>query len=186
MGADFSLFVGAAGIGSNPNFLPSLSFDLDQLRRHEIIIEHDASLSRADASTGDNYSFNQTIWDTVLAYYDGMESTSIPVAAKAKYMRVQTEKARDPTFTYGPVQFIFSYGETAIYISTMGDPTTGVAPVKYVRSLFEEERLPYEEGWRPTKEPTTLGSLSASEFPVFVSTREAWLMGNSDLRAQRR
>lgn len=76
MGADFSLFVGAEGIGSDPNFL-SLSFDLDQIDHHDMVIEHDASLSRADASTGNNYSFNQTIWDTVLAYYSGMVETSI-------------------------------------------------------------------------------------------------------------
>ncbi|CZR52968.1 related to chloroperoxidase [Phialocephala subalpina] len=171
MGADFSLFVGAAGIGSSPNFL-SLEFDLDQLDHHDMVIEHDASLSRADASTGNNYSFNQTIWDTVLAYYDGTTETSIPVAAKAKYNRVQTESKRDPTFTYGPVQFIFSYGETAIYLSTMGDPTTGVAPIEYVRSLFEEERLPYEEGWRPTAEPTTLGSLAAMIFELNIANGE--------------
>ncbi|KUJ18430.1 Cloroperoxidase, partial [Mollisia scopiformis] len=170
-GADFSLFVGAAGIGSNPDFL-ALEFDLDQLDHHDMVIEHDASLSRADASTGNNYSFNQTIWDTVLAYYSGMTETSIPVAAKVKYNRVQTEAARDPTFTYGPVQFIFSYGETAIYLSTMGDPTTGVAPIEYVKSLFEEERLPYEEGWRPTAEPTTLASLAAMIFELNIANGE--------------
>lgn len=160
MGADFSLFVGAAGIGSNPDFL-SLQFDLDQLAHHDVVIEHDASLSRGDASTGNNYSFNQTIFNTVLDYYSGMNMTSIPVAAKAKYNRVETEKSRDPDFTYGLVQFIFSYGETAIYLSTMGDPTTGVAPIEYVKYLFEQEKLPYEIGWTPTLEPTTLLSLAA-------------------------
>ncbi|KAK2625809.1 hypothetical protein QTJ16_005121 [Diplocarpon rosae] len=160
MGADFALLVGAAGIGSNPDFL-SFRFDLDQLAHHQVVIEHDASLSRADLSTGDNPSFNQTIWDTVLAYYRGMSQTSIPVAARARYNRVQTERARDPTFTYGPAQLIFSYGETALYLSTLGDPTTGVAPVEYVRALFEEERLPYKEGWKPTAQPTTLASLAA-------------------------
>lgn len=50
----------------------------------------------------------------------------------------------------------------------MGDPTNGVAPIEYVRALFEEERLPYEEGWRPTTEPTTLTSLAASEL-IFPS-----------------
>ena len=40
MGADFSLFVGAAGIGSNPNFL-SLEFDLDQLDHHDVAIAQD-------------------------------------------------------------------------------------------------------------------------------------------------
>lgn len=170
MGADFSLFVGAAGIGSNPNFL-SLQFDLNQLDRHNVVIEHDASLSRGDASTGNNYSFNQTIWDTVLAYYSGMSETSILVVAKGKYMRVQTEAARDPTFFYGPLQSIFSYRETAIYLSTMGDPTTGVAPIEYVRSLFEE-RLPYEEGWRKTVEPTTLGNLAQMIFELNIANGE--------------
>lgn len=165
MGDDFSLFVGGAGIGSNPDFL-SLQFDLDQLAHHEMVIEHDASLSRDDASSGNNYSFNQTIFDAVLDYFKGMEDATIPVAAKAKYNRVLTEKARDPDFTYGLVQFIFSYGETAIYLSVMGDPKTGIAPVEYIKVLFEQERLPYEEGWRPTAEPTTLSSLAGMIFEL--------------------
>ena len=160
MGSDFSLFVGTAGIGSNPNPL-ALSFDLDMLAKHDFVIEHDASLSRADASTGNNHDFNQTIWNTVLNYYSGMTAATIPVAAKAKFNRVTTEASRDPSFTYGPAQFIFSYGETAIYLSTMGDPMTGVAPINFVRSLFEEDRLPYEQGWRPSTTPTTLTSLGA-------------------------
>lgn len=49
-----------------------------------------------------------------------------------------TEQARNPKFTYTPQQFILSYGETALYISTMGDPTTGVAPVEYVKVFFGE------------------------------------------------
>jgi hypothetical protein len=43
---------------------------------------------------------------------------------------------RDPKFTYTPQQYILSYGETALYISTMGDPVTGVAPVEFVRVFF--------------------------------------------------
>lgn len=171
MGADFSLFVGTAGIGSNPN--PELLyFDLDMLDKHDFVIEHDASLSRADASTGDDHSFNQTIWDTVTAYFAGQQNATIDTAAKAKFQRVTTEAARDPDFSYGPVQFIFSYGETAIYLSTMGDPVTGSAPVEYIQSLFEEERLPYEEGWRPTVLPTTLTSLGAMVFELNIANGE--------------
>ncbi|RDW83076.1 hypothetical protein BP5796_04567 [Coleophoma crateriformis] len=113
--ADASLLFGAGGILSSPNPL-SLQFDLNQIGRHNMIIEHDASLSRADISTGNNYSFNQTIWRSVLAYYQGLDNATIPVAAKAKYNRVTTEAGRDPTFTYTPNQFILSYGETALYL----------------------------------------------------------------------
>lgn len=171
MGADFSLFVGTAGIGSNPN--PELLyFDLDMLDHHDLVIEHDASLSRADHSTGNDHSFNQTIWDTVTAYFAGQSNATIDTAAKAKYNRVVTEAAEDPEFSYGPVQFIFSYGETAIYLSTMGDPITGSAPVEYVQALFEEERLPYEEGWRPTLLPTTLPSLAAMIIELNIANGE--------------
>ncbi|CAD0081980.1 unnamed protein product [Aureobasidium vineae] len=188
VGADFALVVGTAGIGSNPNPLTSgLYFDLDMLDRHDFLIEHDGSLSRADASTGNNYSFNQTIWDTVLAYYSGMEDAAIPVASKARYNRISTEAARDPNFSYSPVQFILSYGETALYLSTMGDPITGVAPLEYVRSLFEQEKLPYELGWQPPKTTTTLASLGAMAIQLNAASGEqipeGVILGENSLKA---
>jgi hypothetical protein len=186
VGADFALVVGTTGIGSNPNPL-TLKFDLDQLDRHNIFIEHDASLSRQDTALGDNHSFNKTIWDTVLNYYAGQSTTSIPVAAKAKYNRVTTEASRDPKFFYGPVQFVLSYGETALYLSTMGDPITGVAPIEYVRALFEEERLPYAEGWKPTTQTTTLATLGAMALELNAANGEVLpeglILGESSLRA---
>lgn len=86
VGADFATVIGAAGILSVPNDALATSFDLNNIDEHNFPIEHDASLSRADynLNDGNNYSFNQSIFDTVLAYYNGMENTSIPFAAKAK------------------------------------------------------------------------------------------------------
>lgn len=161
VGADFAIAIGGAGLLSVPGSALATSFDLNDLDEHNFPIEHDASLSRADyyLANGDNHDFNQSIFDEVLKYYDGMKETSIPVAAKAKYNRVVTEEGRDPKFTYGPLQFILSYGETALYLSVMGDPTSGVAPLKYVKIFFEEERLPYNEGWRPPKAQTNLATL---------------------------
>jgi hypothetical protein len=114
------------------------SFDLNDIDEHNFPIEHDASLSRADyyLDNDDNYSFNQTIFNEVSAFYSGMSETSIPVAAKAKYARVQEEAGRDPRFTYTVQQFVLSYGETALYLLVMGDPVTGVAPLEYVKIFF--------------------------------------------------
>lgn len=86
VGADFATVIGAAGILSVPHNILATSFDLDDLKEHNFPIEHDASLSRADynLNKGDNYSFNQTIFDSVMQYYEGMENTSIAVASKAK------------------------------------------------------------------------------------------------------
>lgn len=100
IGAEFSLVVGTAGIGSNPDPL-ALSFDLDMLDRYDVVIKHDAPRSRADGSTGDDYSFNQTIWDAVLAYYKGMTNAAIPIAAKAKYDLMTTQLSRDPILHSG-------------------------------------------------------------------------------------
>jgi hypothetical protein len=48
------------------------------------------------------------------------------------------KEKRDPKFTYTQQQFILSYGETALYISVMGNPIAGAAPVKYVKVFFGE------------------------------------------------
>jgi len=79
---------------------------------------------------------------------------------------VTTEEGRDSKFTYTPQQFILSYGETALYISVFGDPVTGVAPLEYVKIFFEQERLPYKEGWRPTASETNLLTLGNMIFAL--------------------
>lgn len=65
-----------------------------------------------------------------------MSETSIDVAAKAHYARVQFERGEDKNFTYGATQYTLTYGESALYLSTMGDPVTGVAPLEFVKILF--------------------------------------------------
>ena len=140
VGVDFSTAMGGAGLLSVPNNPLATSFDPNNIDEHNFPIEHDASLSRANyyLDNGDNYSFNETIFNEVLTFYNGMTNISIPVAAKAKYTRVDEEAGRDPDFTYTAQQFVLSYGETALYLSVMGDPITGVAPLKYVKTFFGE------------------------------------------------
>jgi len=158
VGSDFTIAIGNTGILSSPN-PAGMAFDLNNLDQHNFPIEHDASLSRRDAYFGNDYSFNQTIFNQVLAYYAGMTHTSIPVASHAKYQRVQDSKKTDPTFTYGPREFLLSYGETALYLQTMSDPYSGVARLDFVKYLFEKEKLPYEIGWRPSTKNITLMTL---------------------------
>ncbi|OCL07966.1 Cloroperoxidase [Glonium stellatum] len=126
------------------------AFNLDDLDKHNVI-EHDASLSRADINLGgDDHTFRQDIFDTVLAFFNG-PSVTIPAAALARYSRVLTERYRDPNFFYGPDQQRNAYLETTLYLLTMVDPKTGLTPVEFIRIFFEQERLPYKEGWQPPK-----------------------------------
>lgn len=79
----------------------------------------------------------------------------------------------NPDFTYSLREFVLSYGETALYLQSMSDPTSGVANVDYVRSLFEQEKLPYELGWRPSTEPITLVSLGQMIVELYTDNPEA-------------
>lgn len=120
---------------SSDNIL-GLSFDLNELSKHEKMIEHDGSLSRGDAYFGDNHSFNNTIWQTVLDYFEDSDTVSFEAAAKARYNRIKVESERNPEFTYSAKDLILSYGETALYLSALGDPITGNPPVEWVKTFF--------------------------------------------------
>ena len=71
VGADFVTAIGLLALQSSPNPLSS-TFDLNDLDQHNFPIEHDASLSRQDAYFGIGYAFDQSIFNQVLAYFEGM------------------------------------------------------------------------------------------------------------------
>lgn len=130
-------------------------------------------MSRADAYFGNDYSFNNTYWQQTLSFFGGNSTTALLPAAEAIANRTANSEAIDPDFTYGLREFIFRYGETAIYLQAMGsDDVSGVTRVDWVRSLFEEERLPYDLGWRPRAEPVTIPSLGVMVFDLFSVSPE--------------
>jgi len=172
MGADFTIAIGGAGLLSAPDPLAG-AFDLNDLDQHNFPIEHDASLSRQDAYFGNDYSFYNLNWQQVLNFYSGKTTTDIPTASRAKYSRVNDSMTRNPTFTYGPREFTLSYGETALYLQSMSDPVSGMAQVQYVRSLFEQEKLPYALGWRPSATPITLMSLGQMILELYNDNPQA-------------
>lgn len=190
MGADFTVLIGGAGLLSSP--FPLLgSFDLDNLDQHNFPIEHDGSrklfsqphhtinqiltpspVSRQDAYFGDDQDFYNPYWQDVLSFFDNGMTALLP-AAESIANRTRDSMAKNPTFTYGFREFIFRYGETAIYLQAMGsNDIDGVTRVDWVRSLFEEERLPYNLGWRPRKEPITIPGLGLMVFNLFSVSPE--------------
>nr|POE51549.1 putative sterigmatocystin biosynthesis peroxidase stcc [Quercus suber] len=173
MGVDFTVLIGAAGLLSSPNPLGG-SFTLSDIDQHNFFIEHDASLSRQDAYFGNDYSFYNPYWQNVLSFFDGYDGkTALLPAAESIANRTQDSLAKNPTFTYGFREFLFRYGETAIYLQAMGgDDATGVTRLDWVRMLFEQEKLPVELGWRPRKEPITIPSLGEMVFNLFSVSPE--------------
>ncbi|CZT53099.1 related to chloroperoxidase [Rhynchosporium secalis] len=134
------------------------SFDLDHLKKHGVI-EHDVSLSRNDVAFGDNHSFDKGVWESVLKSYGEKTETDFVSVSKARYERVVAAKKAHADagkdFTYGIKEFVLSYGESALFLGILGDPRDGKIPLKYLKVLFEEERLPFTEGWRPLEKPLT-------------------------------
>lgn len=113
-------------------------FDLSDLGKHNMV-EHDASLSRDDAQvSGDPVTFRPDIWAQVLEEWQGMTNATIETAARARAKRVSDAKAQNPEITYGKKVDLLSYGETALYLSAMGDVNTGIAPVDWINVWFSK------------------------------------------------
>ena len=124
-----ALFAGGISTTGDPN---ATSFDFHQIGKHGIL-EHDASLSRADVFWGDAISFNKFIWAQTFSYFTS-EIVNIQQAANARLARYLTSKSTNPEFTED-TNGDFA-GATALYLSTMGDVETGMAARSWVKSFF--------------------------------------------------
>ncbi|KAH7402767.1 Peroxidase, family 2-domain-containing protein [Pyrenochaeta sp. MPI-SDFR-AT-0127] len=125
------------------------AFDLDDLKKHNGI-EHDGSLSRKDFDLGgEEQDFCPEVFEETLSYYGGATEIGLKEVAAARWGRIQSSKANNPAFTYGPAQQFSSYLESAVFHQLLRNPATRKASLDWIKIFFSEERLPYEEGWRP-------------------------------------
>ncbi|ESK91443.1 hypothetical protein Moror_2667 [Moniliophthora roreri MCA 2997] len=111
-------------------------------------IEHDASLSRQDRNLGSNVVFNEDIYTTLANSNPGVDYFNTTSAGLVQQARTEQSRATNPNFRNTIKEFQIRTRESALYLSVMGDPETGIAPKKFVNILFREERLPLKEGWR--------------------------------------
>lgn len=175
---DFTTFVGTAALPLAPDKGASGQFSLEDIRIHGGM-EHDASLSRKDfAVDSDANSFSPEIFNEFLSYFNGSNDATIPLAAAARWGRVETERARNPNFTYAAGDRLNSYIQSAIYRQSLKAPD-GSVPMDWVKVWYQEERLPYEEGWRPTQDPISGLSLAGDILLLVLATPEEKLGFNS-------
>ncbi|KAK2033757.1 Cloroperoxidase [Colletotrichum zoysiae] len=130
----------------------SSTFNLPDIAKHDVI-EHDGSLSRADfAVTGDAKTFNETVWAETRGYLEAGASTDGKIdyktMASARSKRVATAKATNPEFGLTTSQATIAFGESAVILGTIGQSFSApAAPLEWLRVVFEQERLPFDEGW---------------------------------------
>jgi hypothetical protein len=91
--------------------------------------------SRGDYYFGDDHTFSQVIWDQTKAYFTG-PVIDLKTAADARLARMYTSNATNPTFGLNQVGLVDSFGETAAYITILGDQQSGKVNTSWVIYLF--------------------------------------------------
>jgi hypothetical protein len=165
MSADLGSFLHRQAMLTNPD---GETWGLDTLSIHDIL-EHDASLSRADDwLTGDGISFNATVFEQTNQWWTG-DLIDIQQAANARLGRILDSAKYNPRFTMSERASQFAAGEGAAYLIIFGDRSNYTARKDLVTYLFgeskhlinetlldmcglltemtENERLPTELGW---------------------------------------
>ncbi|KAI5461921.1 Chloroperoxidase [Mariannaea sp. PMI_226] len=128
------------------------TFNLDDLAKHDVI-EHDGSLSRNDAISGDNHHFDPSVWAQTTAFFTD-DKISVQTAADARMTRLAAAAAANPQFSLTEAGMRNSVIESALYLTVFSDGN-GSATTKFVNVLFEEERVPYAEGYSRREETIT-------------------------------
>lgn len=120
--------------------------NLENLAAHGAI-EHDISLSRFDfGQKGEgNNKLQPELVDEMLKYSaDGKYLTIEDLGSFVK-ARIQEQLKTNPELVYGPDEHRVNCGQIALMIGCFGDGKT--IPVSYVKAIFKDERLPFQEGW---------------------------------------
>lgn len=183
--------LGASGFSTSTTGNAS-TFNLDDLKKHNVV-EHDGSLSRADFDvTGDALHFDPNVWNPVMDFLElnaVEDKIDYTVMAKARLQRFATAKATNPKFNLTTKQTFVAWGEAAVLMGMLArNFTNPVVPLDYFRFIFEMERLPYQLGWTPMTSPGTvpdtfrmealLASVNASSSPTIThDTIKKYLSG---------
>ncbi|RDA90998.1 hypothetical protein CP533_3141 [Ophiocordyceps camponoti-saundersi (nom. inval.)] len=133
------------------------SFPLEVIGSPSWAIEHDASWSRLDdeeakAKHLNNRDFNGEIWDVALKQMEACnkekKEVSIECLGKSKADIIKRARKLPFGINYNPSAAAIGSVEAARTYLTIGNGDDGLE-LKYVKAFFEEERLPWKEGWRP-------------------------------------
>ncbi|ETS87756.1 hypothetical protein PFICI_01584 [Pestalotiopsis fici W106-1] len=123
----------------------SSTFNLADTVKHNVI-EHDGSLSRDDYAHAQNdLHFDAEIWSQVVSHFTS-DTISIETAAKARLDRIANAQSTNSEYSQ-PNGDTASLAETAFYLMLLGDRVDGNPPTAWVKIFFEQERLPFAEGF---------------------------------------
>jgi peroxiredoxin len=134
----------------NQDGVPVLN--LDQTGRPHAV-EHDVSLSREDRALGDCIKADPNLVEELLEYPANKDSFTISDLGYFRKQRHAKQKTKNPHLDFDSSKHQVACGEAATFQCIFGNGVFYSLPVEYVKAMFKEERLPYEEGWRPRWTP---------------------------------
>ncbi|KZV89950.1 Cloroperoxidase, partial [Exidia glandulosa HHB12029] len=117
------------------------------LSRHGTF-EGDASMTRSDAFLGDNHSFNETLFQQLVAISNavGGGKYNVSAAAEVRFQRFQDSVTRNPTFDFSNPRFATAFGETifpmAFFID--GRDKSLALDLEVMRGFFQDSRMPVD------------------------------------------
>ncbi|KAK0533981.1 hypothetical protein OC834_002037 [Tilletia horrida] len=124
------------------------------------LFEGDASTTRGDAYFGDNFSFNETLFQVFIDKSNqyGGGKYNLTAAAEVRWARIQDSKARNPTFDFTVPRFFTAYGESAFPFRFFvdGRDKSAALDLDSARLFFEKNTFP-NDFYRREGELETLG-----------------------------
>lgn len=111
-------------------------------------IEHDISITRRDVDQkeGNNALQQDLIDDLLRCSSDDGETLTIEDLGKFIKNRIQQQLHDNPNLVYGSDEHQVNCGQVALLMHCFGNGKA--IPCSYVRAIFEDERLPWKEGWK--------------------------------------
>jgi len=110
------------------------------------VFEGDASMTRADASFGDNHSFNQTLWNEFVDFSNrfGGGKYNLTVAGELRFQRIKDSIATNPTFSFVAPRYFTAYAETVFPINFFidGRQKGGQLDLTAALSFFRDMKFP--------------------------------------------
>ncbi|KZP12356.1 Cloroperoxidase [Athelia psychrophila] len=110
------------------------------------VFEGDASTTRGDAYFGDNFSFNETLFEVFLnksaAYGDG--KYNLTAATEVRWARLQDSITRNPFFDFTTPRYFTAYAESVFPYRFFvdGRDTSGALNLTVARGFFQDNQFP--------------------------------------------
>ncbi|KAL4897148.1 Cloroperoxidase [Aspergillus ambiguus] len=131
--------------------------NLDQTGRPHAV-EHDVSLSREDRALGDSVNPHPGLVEGFLGY-PPQDFFSVSHFGRFRKKRYLEQKAKNKDLDFSYKTHIVACAEAAIFQGVFGEGVFRRLPVEYAKAVFQEERLPLNEGWRPRWIPLMISEL---------------------------